>query len=288
MTVYVPRKGWTPVAATNAVRWDPDGLLGGAIHWFGVPDGPTDHSRCDDILRGVLASHKGGEFNDIAYNHAACRHGYAYELRGYNYQTGANGTTEGNRHFYAIVYLMGVGNPAASFTAEGKAALKYLIKQWQAKGAGTVVRPHRYFTGSSCPGPTILPWVNAGLWKEGGGGGSTPTPPSNVSMIPDWLDEWLYWVFVHGRDPAKRPAVVPDFGTLTQAQRDDAWEVATAVHRVITHAGAPESVLDWVRWRLVDNSDPAKRPQVPEVIPTPWWDDATKIHSIAEAYAAKK
>ena len=61
-------------------------------------------------LRSVQRTHQAGEFNDIAYNFGVCPHGSVYELRGWNRQTGANGTTRRTRRCWRS-YMAGTGDP---------------------------------------------------------------------------------------------------------------------------------------------------------------------------------
>lgn len=270
MTQYVKRSEWDTVAPTNATAWNPDRLLGGGIHWFGIPDGPNDHSRCDDILRGVRASHSNGEFNDIAYNHAVCQHGFIYELRGFGYQTGANGYAEVNRQFYSIVCILGKNDPPGEFTPAMQAALRDAIGMWQGRGAGRVVTYHGYWTGSECPGAVVRTWIKAGLWKQ-----QEDEKVDNSVLL--WLDDWLRWRLVQNADPAKRPANVPE--DIPQA----AWDIAKMCQAISTYLGMSEGEEQWIKWRLTGGA----RPQVPTAIPDPWWDDAKRVHQIATDYAEK-
>jgi hypothetical protein len=272
---YVPRREWDTVAPTNATPWKIDRLDGGGIHWFAIPNGPNDHSQCDDTLRGVRAAHKNGEFNDIAYNHAVCQHGYVYELRGFDHQSGANGYSDVNRSYYSVVCMLGVGDSVLEFTPAMQQALREIIAEWQRRGAGTAVLWHGFWTGSTCPGDTVRAWVKAGLWKL-----PEPTPdPKEPDMdaILEWLDDFISWRLVDMGDPAKRPANVP------AVIPPIAWEFTALCKKISDHLGMAAGEEEWIRFRLVGG----ERPQVPTLIPKPWWDDAQKVHQIATAYAEK-
>jgi hypothetical protein len=130
---------------------------------------------------------------DIAYNHAVCPHGSVYELRGFGVQTGANGTTDGNRRHAAIVYMAGEGDP---LTDVAKVGLNFLIEQWQKRGAGGEVSPHRRWTGSECPGPALLSWLAAGR------------PIEEDEEVPTWFKAWFEWRLFDGRDET-RPKSAP-------------------------------------------------------------------------------
>jgi hypothetical protein len=231
---------------------------------------------CDDILRGVRSAHVNGEFNDIAYNHAVCQHGYTYELRGFDHQSGANGYTDVNRAYYSIATMLGQGDAPAEFTPAMQRELRELIAEWQRRGAGTAVTYHGFWTGSTCPGATVREWVKAGLWKL-----PKPTPepdPKEPDMdMLEWLDDFITWRLVHQGDPAKRPANVP--AEIPQI----AWEFTTLCKKISDHLGMAVGEEEWIKWRLTGG----ERPQVPTTIPQPWWNDAEKVHQIANIYAER-
>ena len=168
----ISRAGWGALPPKRALsRWDPSKLLGVTVHWFGTPSSYSDHRRCPELLRSVQRSHQAGEFLDIAYNHAVCPHGAVYELRGFDHQTGANGTTYSNLNYAAVVVMVGKNDPASVFTPAVRAALVWILRRWFARGTSERVVRHGYWTGSACPGPYIGDWVNAGGWK------AAPAPP---------------------------------------------------------------------------------------------------------------
>lgn len=168
----IPRNGWGALPAKSFTTWQPRGLRGVVVHWFGIPNAAKTHTGCPGLLRSVQRSHQAGEFTDIAYNHAVCPHGVVYELRGFMRQTGANGTTETNRTMAAVVYMAGEGDKP---TEVGKQSLRWIIQQWRAKGARPAVLPHGEITGSKCPGPELA------LWLKQGGHELPATPPEEVN-----------------------------------------------------------------------------------------------------------
>lgn len=137
---------------------------GTAVHWVGPgmwgARGPAGrHAECPGKLRGIQRSHMAGEWYDIAYNEAVCPHGYRFELRGHHVQTGANGSSAGNRSHYAILALVGVGDPT---TPELLAALQDAFEDYRRNAdAGPDTTTHavllRRHTGklTACPGPTL-------------------------------------------------------------------------------------------------------------------------------------
>lgn len=176
----------------------PSALRGVTVHWFGSPKAASSHAGCDDLLCSVQRGHMGpgglgvaSGGSDIAYNHAVCPHGTVYELRGFGVQTGANGTSAGNRAHAAIVYMAGTGDP---LTDEGKAGLNFLIGEWRKRGAGNEVVPHRRWTGSTCPGPDLIAWLEAGR----------PDPEEDDEMKP-WAPLLFDWYLNDRKPGVERP-----------------------------------------------------------------------------------
>lgn len=104
-----------------------------------------------------------GEFSDIAYNFGVCPHGSTYELRGWNTQTGANGTTDANRKYLAVVYMAGTGDP---LTTAARESLKALYQEAFKKGVAKKAIGHGTITGSECPGPALRSWLASGVWNQ--------------------------------------------------------------------------------------------------------------------------
>jgi hypothetical protein len=200
--IIVPRSGWGAVEPKSRTLLNPAELAGVTVHWFGSPKAASSHDGCDDLLRGVQRGHmapgglgvpSGG--SDIAYNHGVCPHGTVYTLRGFGVKTGANGSSVGNNEHAAIVYMAGEGDP---FTDGGKLGLNFLIDEWRKRGAGLEVAPHRRWTGSECPGPTIIAWLAAGR----------PQPPKEED-VPTWFKAWFEWRLFDGK-AATRPSTAPE------------------------------------------------------------------------------
>lgn len=181
MTSIVPRNGWAALPAKRFTTWQPQGLRGVVVHWFGIPKAAASHVGCPGLLRSVQRAHQAGEFSDIAYNHAVCPHGVVYELRGFTRQTGANGNQDANRNYAAVVYMAGEGDVP---TDVGLQSLRWIIRQWRSRGAGPAVLPHGEITGSSCPGPHLA------LWVKQGGHELPAVPPDNTKRLAA-LRKWI-------------------------------------------------------------------------------------------------
>ena len=158
-----PRSAWGAKPAESITPWNTAKLRGVAVHWFGIPDAVLKPADVAGQLRGVQASHQAGEFNDIAYNFGVDPFGDAWELRGWDRQTGANGTTAANTQYLAIVVMIGKGDRPSSATL---ATLGRLIREGQtAHGIGGEVVPHHLFTGTECPGLDVRKWIAEEGWK---------------------------------------------------------------------------------------------------------------------------
>lgn len=164
--------GWPASAAPDQAT-----TQGVKIHYEGTPvssDLLSDHNKCIQEWKDIRASHlanKAENYSDVAYNYAACPHGYLLEGRGIGKRTGANGNQTLNRAHYAIVGLVG-DSGLTDPTPEMLSALRDGIELLQANGAGGEIKGHRDGYATSCPGEPLYNWVQAGAPRPN----SQPTP----------------------------------------------------------------------------------------------------------------
>lgn len=160
----VARFGWNARSELAHTFLYEGELAGLAIHWSDGP-GAEDHADCAEIVRGIQNFHMDTRrWNDIAYNHLVCRHGYVFEGRGYGIRSAAQGSAEGNSRYHAICYI---GNGSTPFTSEGKRALQELVLDYQRRYPRAVlVRPHSDFSPTTCPGNIIRAWIGGREWKR--------------------------------------------------------------------------------------------------------------------------
>ncbi|MGJ5898538.1 peptidoglycan recognition protein family protein [Streptomyces niveiscabiei] len=124
----------------------------------------TDHSACLAEWKDIRASHlanKRENYSDVAYNYAACPHGYLLEGRGIGRRTGANGNQELNRNHYAIVGLLG-SSGLTKPTDAMLGAIRDGIELLRKNGAGTEIKGHRDGYATDCPGGPLYAWVQKG------------------------------------------------------------------------------------------------------------------------------
>jgi mannosyl-glycoprotein endo-beta-N-acetylglucosaminidase len=264
---FVSREDWGAKPPKRVTKRDPSTLSGVAVHWFGKPRAAKSHSGCAALLRGIQRDHmapggldvpQGG--NDIAYNHAVCPHGKAFTLRGFGVETGANGDRESNETFAAVVYMAGEND--ARPPDQALEAIAEIIRMWQKKGAGPLVKPHQFFTGSDCPGPNLLKWVakKPAPWK----GGSPEAAFAVEDETPDWLFDFIEWRLVGRSQGAPRPKGIP------KEIPPSAWEATARMSQVVLELGPRDPFLDWVEWRRRGAKKNERPRSVPKTIPAAW------------------
>ncbi|UUU21728.1 N-acetylmuramoyl-L-alanine amidase [Streptomyces sp. DSM 40750] len=154
--------GWpTSAAPTQATT------KGVKVHYEGTEVSTkllADHKLCIAEWKKIRAAHlanKAENYSDVAYNYAACVHGYVLEGRGVGRRTGANGNQELNRAHYAVVGLIG-SEGLTEPTDELLGAIRDAIEHLQAHGAGDEIKGHRDGHATTCPGAPLYAWVQKG------------------------------------------------------------------------------------------------------------------------------
>ncbi|GAA2825472.1 peptidoglycan-binding protein [Kitasatospora sp. CM 4170] len=177
--------GWPESAAAAQPT-----ALGVKVHYEGTPvstDLLTDHDRCLREWQNIRASHlsnKAEGYVDVAYNYAACPHGFLMEGRGIGRRTGANGNQTLNRNHYAIVGLVG-DSGLTEPTPEMLNAIRDGIELLQAHGAGPEIRGHRDGYATSCPGGPLYAWVQAGAPRPDAPAQPDPAPVKPPAPAPE-------------------------------------------------------------------------------------------------------
>lgn len=273
---FVSRERWGARKPKSVTKRAPSELSGVAVHWFGSPRAAGSHEGCSALLRSVQNTHMGpGGLGvasggaDIAYNHAVCPHGKAFTLRGFGVQTGANGDEASNRTFAAVVYMAGTGDRAP--TDEALGTLADVIRAWQRKGAGPLVKPHQFFTGSDCPGPDLLKWLD--LKPRPWAGRARPRVPAK-DETPDWLLDFVHWRLADGGDRKSKPKGLP------KPVPESAHEATARIERMVTVMGPQQSFLDWVEWRRRGGKKDERPRSLPRKIPKAWRDAGKRLERV--------
>lgn len=140
----------------------------------------ADHDLCLAEWKNIRKSHlanKAENYSDVAYNYAACPHGYLMEGRGLRKRTGANGNQALNAAHYAILGLVG----SSGLTEPNDAMLGAIrdgIDLLRKNGAGNEIKGHRDGYATACPGGPLYEWVKKGAPRPGGGTTPPPKPPA--------------------------------------------------------------------------------------------------------------
>ncbi|WP_327246540.1 peptidoglycan recognition protein family protein [Streptomyces sp. NBC_01320] len=154
--------GWPASAAPTQAT-----AKGVKVHYEGAPVSTkllTDHQACISQWKAIRASHlanKTENYSDVAYNYAACPHGYLLEGRGLGKRTGANGNQPLNVAHYAVVGLVG-SSGLTEPTDAMLGAIRDGIELLRAHGAGAEIKGHRDGYATACPGGPLYTWVQNG------------------------------------------------------------------------------------------------------------------------------
>ncbi|MEU5077112.1 N-acetylmuramoyl-L-alanine amidase [Streptomyces asoensis] len=160
--------GWPASAAPTQTS-----TKGVKIHYEGTEVSTkllADHAACIAEWKAIRKSHLANtkeNYSDVAYNYAACPHGYLLEGRGIGKRTGANGNQDLNKGHYAIVGLVG-SEGLTEPTDAMLSAIRDGIELLREHGAGTEIRGHRDGYATSCPGGPLYAWVQKGAPRPGG------------------------------------------------------------------------------------------------------------------------
>lgn len=155
---WVPRSSWKAARSSGSENRIPSHVYGLAVHYTGADVGPVRHGVCGLSVRQIQRYHQQTKgYADIAYNFLICRHGYVFVGRGTAAGSAAQGTNDGNAHYWAVCFLAG---PHDVLTVEAMGAFTSLRLYLEQRNAGPKVRPHSYFTTTLCPGRIISSWLH--------------------------------------------------------------------------------------------------------------------------------
>ncbi|MGW9249762.1 peptidoglycan recognition protein family protein [Streptomyces badius] len=154
--------GWSASAAPSQ-----SSTKGVKVHYEGTAVSTkllTDHDACLDEWKNIRRSHLANtaeNYSDVAYNYAACPHGYLLEGRGLRRRTGANGNQALNQAHYAILGLVG-SSGLTEPTDAMLSAIRDGIDLLRSNGAGNEIKGHRDGYATACPGGPLYAWVQKG------------------------------------------------------------------------------------------------------------------------------
>jgi hypothetical protein len=215
MTIFESRATWgarssrgsTYLASTKGVKAH---YTGGHVN----PATLTDHNACRAAVRGIQNGHMDGNgWNDIGYSAVVCNHDRVMLGRGAHVLPAANGAGLNSGH-YAILVLVGTSG-VTSITDNMKTAFHAARDYFRSKGsAGKEIKGHRDGYATSCPGPSVYPWVQAGAPKPSGSATPPPNPKPEGGDVPQY--------YSYGRSSAN-PIEVPAGSGWTKITWDTEW-----------------------------------------------------------------
>ena len=165
------------------------------MHWTVTP-ARDDHAACEADWAGVIAQHQAAGYRPSpAYNWGACPHGVRMPGRTWAIRSAANGTSQANADYWAVVALNAPGDvptPALLTTLAG------LIDEAPDLDSRDV-RPHSDFFATACCGDELRAWVAQGAVAP-----SQPSPTVEDRMKPGLFVDAAGAVYVY--DPNNHTA----------------------------------------------------------------------------------
>ena len=144
----------------------PANVEGIAFHWPAMSKPLRGFAAVAAALRGWQNYHIDGQgWSDIGYQVAVDQDGNRYELRGLRTQSGANGDSDVNRRYCAVLLILAPGEkPTDAMVREVRAVVTDARKMYP--GARSLVghgdiRPEP----TACPGPLALAAIRAGEFE---------------------------------------------------------------------------------------------------------------------------
>jgi hypothetical protein len=145
------------------------------IHYDGSDQGLAGkpHSACVTYWKNTRRFHTGPsrQWVDIGYSFGACPHGYVFEGRGLGKTQAAQPT--GNTTYYSCTLMSGPGEKPTQAQIE---AVRELRAWLMSKGVGPLVKGHRDFYSTSCPGDHLYRLVQDGTFSK---------PPTSASSVEE-------------------------------------------------------------------------------------------------------
>lgn len=145
---------------------DPAKVEGLAFHWPGMSSPLRGVNAVMAALRGWQRYHMNTRgWSDIAYQIAVDQDGNTYDLRGLRTQSAANGDTDVNERFGAVLLVVAPGEP---LTPELVAAARRVVRRHrQLFPSSKLLVGHSQIRpdGTECPGPVVSRALDGGLFR---------------------------------------------------------------------------------------------------------------------------
>lgn len=153
---YYRRAQWRARAVAPGQRLDRNAVVGLALHWPGDSVRRETPAEVMAALRSFQTQHVDGNgWRDIAYQEAVDQAGNVYRLRGLRYQSAANGDTDTNERYGAVLLLLAIGEkPSEAMRA---AVRRVVTRHRQLFPRSTKLVPHSAIRPdpTDCPGDLV-------------------------------------------------------------------------------------------------------------------------------------
>jgi hypothetical protein len=163
------------------------------IHYDGSDQGLADkpHSACVAYWKNTRRFHMGPArgWADLGYSWGCCPHGYVFEGRGLDRMQAAQ--PGGNTEWYSVTLMSG---PSEDPTPAQIDAVRELRAWLMGKGVGPLVKGHRDFYSTSCPGDRLYRLVKNGTFTKPASGDAKPAAGAKQQEDDDVSakDVWTY------------------------------------------------------------------------------------------------
>lgn len=166
---YFKRTDWGAKVVPRGERMDARQVVGLALHW------PGDTQRRETVpevmaaLRGWQELHVAvNRWRDIAYQEAVDQAGNVYRLRGLRVVSAANGDTEPNQRYGAVLLVLGIGEDPSPAMVE--TLRKVVARQRLIYPRATQLVPHSAIRPepTACPGDKVRALIASGLLEPRG------------------------------------------------------------------------------------------------------------------------
>lgn len=185
MTVYLPRTAWKARPSRGPKPLPAGRLLGITLHYPGMGDRQLiTRDQVAAALRGWQDFHMNDrEWSDIAYQVAVDQAGRAWELRGLQTRSGANGDATTNLQYGAILLVIGdTENPTTELISTTRSVVADFRRHYP---RATLIKPHSAVRpdGTKCPGDRVRKLIGLGAFNP-----TTPTT-SEKTVTPAQMNE---------------------------------------------------------------------------------------------------
>ncbi|MEV0792077.1 peptidoglycan recognition family protein [Kribbella sp. NPDC050459] len=247
MVDYLPRSAWN----ARPPNGGPGNLTvsrveGAVIHWPGTGSTSVIHTKAAvaSALRGWQDYHMDTRgWSDIAYQVAVDQAGRAWTLRGLRTQSGANGDTDVNERYGAILLILVTGEqPSAAMKATTRAVIADFRRIYP---RGTAIRPHSAVRPepTDCPGDPARAAIARGEFTPGHSEDDDMTP-AQMQELKNFIEArtQAYALWVHKQLRRDLSAVVKAYALdiKNYERQTDAADAARAAAAV--WATAPNSL----------------------------------------------